>query len=180
MNSLTSMCMYSNKRIIFVSIIYFTFINEHISSWTIRIVIICRHEFVIGQDLTHDGIVHELIWGRAKFDPLPLLNPQPIVTKICAGNYVGMSNMHPAKFCPDRIRGFACALPPMRDFAHHCLLCYFWPTRSCKMVLPRLSDRCPVLSCPVCDVGVLWPNGWMYQDEPWQAGRPRLRPYCVS
>jgi len=29
-----------------------------------------------------------------------------------------------------------------------------------------LSDRCPVLSCPVlsaCDVGVLWPNGWTDQ-----------------
>jgi len=24
-----------------------------------------------------------------------------------------------------------------------------------------LSDRCPVLSCHVCNVGVLWPNGWM-------------------
>ena len=24
-----------------------------------------------------------------------------------------------------------------------------------------LSDRC--LSCPVCDVGVLWPNGWIDQ-----------------
>jgi len=22
-----------------------------------------------------------------------------------------------------------------------------------------LADRC--LFCPVCDVGVLWPNGWM-------------------
>ena len=32
-----------------------------------------------------------------------------------------------------------------------------------------LSDRCPVcLSCavcPVCNVGVLWPNGWTDQDE---------------
>ena len=35
-----------------------------------------------------------------------------------------------------------------------------------------LSD-CPVcLSCPVCDVGVLWPNSWMDQDETWHAGRP--------
>jgi len=31
-----------------------------------------------------------------------------------------------------------------------------------------LSDRClSVLS--VCDVGVLWPNGWMDQDETWHA-----------
>jgi len=33
--------------------------------------------------------------------------------------------------------------------------------------------------CPVCDVGVLWPNGWMDQDETWHAGRSRPRPHCV-
>ena len=33
--------------------------------------------------------------------------------------------------------------------------------------------------CPVCDVGVLWPNGWMDQDETWHAGRPRSRPHCA-
>ena len=25
----------------------------------------------------------------------------------------------------------------------------------------------------VCNAGVLWPNGWMDQDETWHAGRPR-------
>jgi len=43
-----------------------------------------------------------------------------------------------------------------------------------------LSDRCPV--CPVlsiCNVGVLWPNSWMDQDETWHGGRPRSRPHCV-
>ena len=41
-----------------------------------------------------------------------------------------------------------------------------------------LSDRC--LSClSVCDVGVLWPNGWTDQDETWRAGRPRPWPHCV-
>ena len=30
-----------------------------------------------------------------------------------------------------------------------------------KTIRPMLSDR--YLS--VCNVGVLWPNGWMYQDE---------------
>jgi len=31
-----------------------------------------------------------------------------------------------------------------------------------------------------CDVGVLWPNGWMDQDETWLAGRPRPPwPHCV-
>jgi len=34
--------------------------------------------------------------------------------------------------------------------------------------------------CPVCDVGVLWPNGWMDQDETWYACRPRPRRLCVT
>jgi len=41
-----------------------------------------------------------------------------------------------------------------------------------------LSDRCPVLSCsvwPVCNVGALWPNGWMDH-----AGRPRPWLHCVT
>jgi len=43
-----------------------------------------------------------------------------------------------------------------------------------------LSDCCPV--CPVlsvCNVGVLWSNGWMDQDVTWYVGRPRPRPHCV-
>jgi len=36
---------------------------------------------------------------------------------------------------------------------------------------------CPVLS--VCDVGVLWPRGWMDQDETWHVGRSRPRQHCV-
>jgi len=36
---------------------------------------------------------------------------------------------------------------------------------------------CPVLS--VCNVGVLWPNGWRDQDETWRGGRPRPWPHCV-
>jgi len=31
----------------------------------------------------------------------------------------------------------------------------------------------------VCDVGVLWPKGWMDQGETWHAGRPRPWPHCV-
>ena len=41
-----------------------------------------------------------------------------------------------------------------------------------------LSDRCPIC-LSVCDVGVLWPNGWTDQDETWHAGRPWPRPHCV-
>jgi len=50
----------------------------------------------------------------------------------------------------------------------------FWAT-VCITVRPMLSDRCPVfpVCLSVCDVGVLWPNGWMDRDETWHAGRPR-------
>jgi len=37
----------------------------------------------------------------------------------------------------------------------------FWAT-VCKTVGPMLLDRC-LSVCPVCDVGVLWLNGWMDQ-----------------
>jgi len=40
-----------------------------------------------------------------------------------------------------------------------------------------LSVCLSVLS--VCDVGVLWPNGFMHQNETWHGGRPRPRPHCV-
>jgi len=43
-----------------------------------------------------------------------------------------------------------------------CINCFFGRP-FVKTVRPVLSDRCPVLS--VCDVGVLWPNGWMDQDK---------------
>jgi len=50
-----------------------------------------------------------------------------------------------------------------------------------QLVCPILSDRClsvcPVLS--VCNVGVLWPNGWMDQGETRHMNRPRPRRPCV-
>jgi len=57
----------------------------------------------------------------------------------------------------------------------------FWAT-VCKIVHPMRTDRC--LSClsvclSVCEVGVLWQNGYMDQDETWDAGRPRPWPRCV-
>ena len=58
-----------------------------------------------------------------------------------------------------------------RPFVKRFALCYQ------TVVSPDLSV-CPVLS--VCDVGVLWPNGWMDQDETWHGGRPRTRPHCVK
>jgi len=54
---------------------------------------------------------------------------------------------------------------------------HFWATVS-KTVRPMLSDRC-LSVCPVCDVGVLWPNGWMDRDETWHGGSPRPRPHCI-
>ena len=50
--------------------------------------------------------------------------------------------------------------------------CHFWAT-VCKTIRPMLSDRRPV--CPLCNVDMLWPNGWKDQDETWHAGRPRPR-----
>jgi len=35
----------------------------------------------------------------------------------------------------------------------------FWAT-VCKTVRPMLSNRCLTV-CPVCDIGTLWPNGWV-------------------
>ena len=44
-----------------------------------------------------------------------------------------------------------------------------------------LCYRTVVLSIlPVSNVGVLWPNGWMDQDETWHVDRPRTWPHCVS
>jgi len=62
-----------------------------------------------------------------------------------------------------------------------CTCLSFWAT-VCTTVRPMLLDHCPVcLSvCPVCDIGVLWPNGWMNQDETWHGDRPRPGTHCVK
>jgi len=51
----------------------------------------------------------------------------------------------------------------------------------CKTVTvrPMLSDHCLSVCLSVYNVGVLWPNGWMDQDETWHGGRPRPWPHCV-
>jgi len=53
------------------------------------------------------------------------------------------------------------------------LFCHFWATVCLSLCL----SVCPVYS--VCNLGVLWPNGWMDQDETWHAGSPRPWPHCV-
>ena len=48
------------------------------------------------------------------------------------------------------------------------------------MLSNRCLSVCPVcLACPVCNVGVLWPNCWTNQDETCQASRPLPWPHCV-
>jgi len=76
-----------------------------------------------------------------------------------------------------------CAFRPINGARRSWSCDSFWAT-VCKTILFMLSDPCPVcLSvqsvCHVCSVDVLWPNGWMDQDETWHAGRPRPWPHCV-
>ena len=54
-----------------------------------------------------------------------------------------------------------------RPFVKRFALCYQTVVLSVLFVLS------------VWNVGVLWPNGWMDQDEAWYRGRPRPRPHCV-
>jgi len=54
---------------------------------------------------------------------------------------------------------------------------HFWAT-VCKTVRPMLSDRCPVC-LSICNIGVLWPNGWIDQDATWYRDRPRPRRHCI-
>ena len=56
---------------------------------------------------------------------------------------------------------------------YHVMMCsFFWAT-VCKNRSPYAIRPLSVLSClSVCDVGVLWPNGWMDQDDTWHAGMP--------
>jgi len=49
------------------------------------------------------------VWERGKYDPPHHpKTPQPIVTKICVGDYVG-DIYHRAKFYPNRFTGFGSA-----------------------------------------------------------------------
>jgi len=70
---------------------------------------------------------------------------------------------------------------PLAIICHFVLLidikAIFWATVS-KMVRPMVSDH-RLSVCFVCNVGVLWPNGWMDQDATWYEGRPSPRPHCI-
>jgi len=60
------------------------------------------------------------------------------------------------------------------EFLFFCCIS-FWATVG-KTVCPILSECCLYctlsLSFPVCSVSVLWPSGWMDQDDTWLADRP--------
>ena len=70
-------------------------------------------------------------------------------------------------------------LTPNSRFLSNC--CRFCCATVCKTVHATLSDRCPVCAVclSVCDVGLLWLNGWMDQDATWYGDRPRPRPHCA-
>ena len=65
----------------------------------------------------------ESLWGLAKFDLWPPVNPSTLVTKFCTGDYFS-DTYHPAKFYPDRTRGFVSEHVQLR--APNCLPGYFW------------------------------------------------------
>jgi len=56
-----------------------------------------------------------------------------------------------------------------RPFVKRVALCY-------RTVVLTVDMSC--LSQTVCDIRVLWPNGWMDQYETWHGGRPPPRPQC--
>ena len=62
------------------------------------------------------------------------------------------------------------------------------PVPKCLLDTSALVPKClgtevsgyhpvPHVCLSVCDIGVLWPNGWMDQDDSWHGGRPQ--PHCV-
>jgi len=59
----------------------------------------------------------------------------------------------------------------------HIWLCVFGRPFVKRFVLCYQTVVC--LVCPVCNVGILWPNGSMDQDETWRACRPLPWPHCV-
>ena len=77
-------------------------------------------------------------WERLKFDPPPPLNPLPIVTKIYLRDYVA-DIYHPAKFHPNRIKGFlfcACAISRVKLFTR-LFFRFFWGGGSSNRLQPR-------------------------------------------
>ena len=90
---------------------------------------------------------------------------------------VGIQNDHAVS------NRFAFGVSSLTESSHDTVVSYILWVNSRQPSVKRfaLCYQTVVLSvCPVCGVGVLWPNGWMDQDETWHGGRPRPRPHCVS
>ena len=88
--------------------------------------------------------------------------------------------------CVDDVITWAKAIPGVIDFRDtyftrtvqvHLFCSVAFGRTVCKTARPMLSDRC--LSCSVCNVGNLWPNGWMDQDATWYGGRLWAMRHCV-
>jgi len=75
-----------------------------------------------------------------------------------------------AAFTYRTLIGFPVLMIFARPFAKRFILCF--QTVVCLSVC---------LSClSVCDVGVMWLNGWMDQDAIWYEDRPRPKRHCVG
>jgi len=88
-----------------------------------------------------------------------------------------------------------CTVVALNASLPRCCCCCCYCSWSCLFVLGLrspcsfvLRDRLwnglpcdigPLSVCPVCNSGVLWPNGWMDQDETLYEGRPRPWPHCI-
>jgi len=115
--------------------------------------------------------------------------------QLCLGRYpVIPFTAGPYMLLTGSLRGFP-SLPPFLPTLSSCVIHFtvicrplprpavpspFWAT-VCETVRPMLSDRCHVClpALYVCNVGVLWQNGWMYQDKTSHSGRPQPRPHCI-
>jgi len=69
----------------------------------------------------------------------------------------------------------------MRLPGRNCLVLVIYGRPLQVTIRPMIWDRCPLClsALSACNVGVLWPYGWMDQDATWYVGRPRPRRHCV-
>jgi len=56
---------------------------------------------------------------------------------------------------------------------------YGWLLTDITVFGRPFAKRFTLCYCPVCNVDVLWLNGWVYQDATWYGGSPRPRTHCV-
>jgi len=114
--------------------------------------------------------------GMSQYAPQWLIQPDLLLNKLRTGSVRNTLN------CLLQLMSFS--LWQLRQMGRWTMFS-FWPGQN---ISERSGDPLDghflatvsigPLSCPVCDVGVLWPNGWMHLDETWHAGRPRPRPHC--